>query len=179
MEELLTKVITIAEVGLEEKRLKITDDQGLVYSIWRTKKDGTPTKAFEAFNVFALQASGKQWDIQHDERPNPNNERAKYRTIFTIRPYTGQSAQPTQTTEKSVTGKDLLNMINELKSRVLRLEEQTGVSSYQIDTKTSQNANFTASASVEAMAKDLGGEVLKSPLQEGDEGYIDVNDIPF
>lgn len=85
-EQLLNGVITVKEVGLETKRLKITDLSGKVYSIWRTKQDGTETKAFQFFSPIALQAQGKTFEIGYDERENPQNKGTFFRSIKVIKP---------------------------------------------------------------------------------------------
>lgn len=84
-ENLLNGVITVKEVGLEDKRLKITDLSGKVYSIWRTKQDGTETVAFKFFSPIALQAQGKTFEIGYDEKENPKSQGTYFRSIKFIK----------------------------------------------------------------------------------------------
>lgn len=85
-EQLLNAVITVKEVGLETKRLKVIDTSGKVYSIWRTKRDGTETKAYQFFSPIALSAQGKSFEIGYDEKPNPQNQGTFFRAIKVIKP---------------------------------------------------------------------------------------------
>lgn len=85
-EQLINGIITVKEVGLETKRLKVVDITGKVYSIWRNKQDGTETKAYQFFSPIALQAQGKSFEIGYDERPNPQNAGTFFRSIKVIKP---------------------------------------------------------------------------------------------
>ena len=112
--ELIKKVITITDVGLEEKKLSIFDENKKKYSIWRTKKDGTPTKAYQSFEPYVMQATGKQWEISHDETPVPDNANAFYRAIMTIRPYVGQPVSQTSNQPISVNSTNLEERVKTL-----------------------------------------------------------------
>lgn len=164
MDELLQATITIDEVGLEDKRLKVVAG-GKVYSIWRTKKDGSQTKAYTDFSPFALQAQGKQWTIQYDEKPNPQNAGTFYRTIYTIQPSTGAPVQTSQASQ-TISGKDLLDRIKSLELRVSVLE---GKNSVNVPTEP-QNAT---------QVPNLPPQGTAQTVSEGHPDYIDVNDIPF
>jgi hypothetical protein len=84
-DDLLVKVIQIKEVGVEDKRLKVVDMEGKVYSIWRTKKDGTETQAYTAFKDVALSAQGKSYEVAYDEKPNPQGPGTFFRAIKMVK----------------------------------------------------------------------------------------------
>jgi len=168
--ELLQKTITITDVGLEEKKISVFDENKKKYSIWKTKKDGQPTKAYQAFEPYCMQATGKRFDIQHDEKPVPDNANAFYRTIMTIRPSTvsATTSQPitVDSTNLEERVKSLETALNMLKGRIDQLSPQKGLQS-------------TTEPSTEELAKGLGGEVVPKIVNGKQENPISVDEIPF
>ena len=164
---LLEKTITITEVQLEEKRIKIVAD-GKVFSIWRTKKDGTPTVAYTSFEPHAMSATGKTFVIKHDENPNPQNEGTFYRTIMTIALYTGQ---PSATVPQAPQATNLESEVSSLKFRLTRIEQHLGLTTSQEPEKPVEGQIDTSG---EALADKLGGTLV-----EGDPGFISADSIPF
>lgn len=70
---LLNATLIIQEVdskkldnGSVKYSLKMSD--GKKYTIWKTKQDGTNTKAFETLNSFGFGAVGKQVDFGYEEK---------------------------------------------------------------------------------------------------------------
>ncbi len=120
MEKLLNKVITIKEVAVEEKRLKVVDMEGKVYSIWRTKKDGAETQAYSTFKLQALSAQGKSYEIGYDETPNPQGPGTFYRAIKMIKEASAIDAQMA----KPFVPKTPQNDTQDLLKRIERLEEK-------------------------------------------------------
>lgn len=83
-EQLLEKNITVAEVKLEDKKISLIDTDKKKYSIWKTKQDGNPTKAFESFQNYVMSATGKHFNIKYNEKPVADKPNAFYRTIVII-----------------------------------------------------------------------------------------------
>jgi hypothetical protein len=83
--DLQNKVISISDISIEEKRIKINDQDKKVFSIWRTKSDGTPTKAIGQFQPYVMSHTGKSFEISYSEKPNPQNEGTFFRNIVMIK----------------------------------------------------------------------------------------------
>jgi len=167
MKDLLQKTITISDVQIEERKISVFDENKKKYSIWRTKKDGQPTKAFQAFEPYVMQATGKRFDIQHDETPVPENANAFYRTIMTIRPSTASATQTDSQPNQTVSGKELLERI---KSLELRLSVLEGKSTHV----TPENASSTQ---IEGNTGTLQPDSTTGTELIGDDGKKIV--IPF
>lgn len=126
MSELLNKTITVLDIRLEEKRIYVMDTEKKGYSIWRTKQDGSPTKAFEVINKYlSMPINGKHFEIGYDERPNPNKAGTFFRSIKMIKEVNANG------TEKPVgsvpAGNDTENRLKSLELRVSRLEGSLGL----------------------------------------------------
>lgn len=78
-----TKTILVAEVTVQSNMIKIKDELGLTYSIFKTKKDGDPTQAFLTQQALG-DLSGKYFEVGFDESPAPQG--GKYRNIKIIKP---------------------------------------------------------------------------------------------
>ena len=135
---LLTAVIQIREVGLEDRRLKVISEEGKVYSIWKTKKDGSETMAYTAFKDKALSATGMTVEIGYDERPNPQSPGTFFRSIKVIKPSTGAPSQPnTQPQSVPQTSNNELQrfeaLVNSLELRISRLEGAAGLADVDKD----------------------------------------------
>lgn len=78
-----TKTIKVAEVTVQTNMIKIKDELGLTYSIFKTKKDGDPTQAFLTQQALG-DLSGKWFEVGFDESPAPQG--GKYRNIKIIKP---------------------------------------------------------------------------------------------
>jgi hypothetical protein len=171
--ELIKKVIQITDVSLEERKISVFDENKKKYSIWRTKKDGTPTKAIQAFEPYAMQATGKSFEIMHDEKPVPDNANAFYRTIMTIRPSTmsATASQPitVDSTNLEERVKTLEMALNVMKGRLDQLSPDTAL-------KTANTA--PQEQSTEELAKSLGG-IPKINQYGQQENPISVDEIPF
>lgn len=83
--DLLKKTITIS--GLEIKTTKtggfmtkLTDEKGLKYNIFHTKKDGSESKAFEGYQKLPAGGIGKEVDIAYNETELTNDH-----GTFTVR----------------------------------------------------------------------------------------------
>jgi len=162
MAELIKKTIQITDVGLEESKISVFDENKKKYSIWKTKKDGTPTVAYTAFEPFCMQATGKNFDISHDEKPVPDNANAFYRSIMTIRPSTGAPTQNITSNQPVtvVSGMNYDQEINSLKTAVSMLKGR-----------------------LDQLAPQTAPEVQNTPptaphTQESNE-EVNVEDIPF
>ena len=80
--ELLKKVITLVEITDTEKAFKIKADDNRTYTVWKTKTDGTATKAMMAFETQKMKAGDKFGITYKDDVWN--NSEGKAITSHTI-----------------------------------------------------------------------------------------------
>lgn len=78
-----TKTILVAEATVQSNMIKIKDELGLTYSIFKTKRDGDPTQAFLTQQALG-DITGKYIEIGYDESDAPQG--GKYRNIKIIKP---------------------------------------------------------------------------------------------
>ena len=85
--ELIKKTITIASVEsgttkTGKQKLKLKDEKGLSYSVWRHKADGTESKAYLGLARYGLNAQGQTVGIMYKEEAGDFEGKAiTYRTI--------------------------------------------------------------------------------------------------
>ncbi|MBT6048646.1 MAG: hypothetical protein HOG49_17730 [Candidatus Scalindua sp.] len=178
--ELLNAVIQIREVGLEDKRLKVISEEGKVYSIWKTKKDGTETMAYTAFKDKALSATGMTVEIGYDERPNPQSAGTFFRAIKTIKPSTGapqvlapNGNPPNLTTDGATKLHNLEVLVKSLELRVSILEGKNGITT----TEAPKNATWGNSGASTAPPAQTPPPSINENGQE--ENAVRTEDIPF
>lgn len=93
-QSLLEKTILVAEMAMEQKRLKITDSNKKTYSIWLMLADGSrETKAYESIKD-SLPTPGQNYHIKYSEKPNEKYPGAFNRSIMIIQ-QAGAGATPT------------------------------------------------------------------------------------
>lgn len=164
---------TITIVSYETKQVgqtnvyKIVTDKNQYFDLWQTKRDGMPTKAFEAFCTIG-QETGLPMTVEvgykESSRQYEKDGEMKTATDRTIISMT-----------KSVTGNPGLEArLVALEGRVAQLESRTAQPTVQSQTP----------AGVQSIANNFGGTVtsqapISSPMVEGDAGYTDVSQIPF
>ena len=167
MSELLRGIITIKEMSVEDKRIKINDESGKVYSIWKTKQDGTPTVAYSTFEPMFMSAQGQSFEIGYDEKPNPKSQGTFFRAIKTI---------------KKVEGVDKAYMDKKVSpdGKPATISTDLEMRLYNIENRLSA---LEGSSSTPQAPKDAETPVKTSDLVPPDgkplEAQVKVEDIPF
>jgi len=97
MSEIQNTTIVVAEATDDGKRIKVKDEKGLTYSIWKTKQDGSETAAIKACNALGGVA-GKIISIGYTEKETGTGS-GKYRNIVGIRAGNKEEVKQTQTAQ--------------------------------------------------------------------------------
>jgi hypothetical protein len=92
-QELQQRNIIISEVALQDWGLKIKDEKGLVYNISSTKKDGSPTVAYQAITQLPNNGMGLNKCFKFAEVPNKQGGTSRYVRIITEPVEQGQPTQ--------------------------------------------------------------------------------------
>jgi hypothetical protein len=173
-DEIINKVITISSV--EQKTasngnpfFKLKDENGLTYTMWTTKKDGTEQKCFSYFKTLGLEATGKTVSIGiKEDQGDYNGKPVTYRTIIGMRETSDvDKAYVASQTPQAPQASGLEDEIKSLKFRLSLIEGKLGIEApkqpleAQISTNTAPPAPTEENVTVEEVEKMFGeGENL-------------------
>lgn len=187
-DQLLEAVITLEECEIGNDSITLRDTNNVRYSFWKNKKDGTETKAWEAFKPYALEPRGKNFSIKYKETPNEKNPQYPYRNIMilnitnnapqapisTPQAVSGQSTTPAQTTR--LTGNSGANN-DTLQSILHTLGEMKMQLAFLVGKKEAADAETTHDE-MDAEYKGITTDELDKIAKDLDSN-VKVEDIPF
>lgn len=128
----MKKLITITGLQQTDKKLTILEDK-FKYTVWITRKDGQPTKAYQQYNQLGLRV-GSSVEAEVDEKEqsfvNASGKEINYtdRTVlffYTDRPQTlAEGARQERENLKEMANTTLEKEFNKLAERVATLEKR-------------------------------------------------------
>jgi len=170
MSDLIKGQITIAEIGVEEKRIKLSGEDRKVFSIWKEKQDGNTTVAYQAFEPHFSSAQGKTFDIAYDEKPNPKSPGTFFRSIKMLKLGVKKDVSPDG--QPATISCDLDMRLSNIEARLKAIDGKESTPTPIVDEtplKTSNTASSSDSLAVQ-------GEVK---VETSANGEVNVENIPF
>ena len=165
MSDILNKTITIESVeqtttATGKTRFKVKSTEPLTYGMWKIKKDGTETRAYQALAQMGLDSAGQTVSIAFKEDEGEyQGKPITYRTIIGMQ----LGASPTAS-QPAAASSDLEGRVRVLESQMRTLQ-----------------AMVRGKDEAQEAAEAFGGEVvtdMSSPVSPDVEA-IDINSIPF
>jgi hypothetical protein len=156
---LLESTITIEEMTDKEKLVKIKSKEGRTYNVFKTKRDGKPTMAYQQITDMGLQ-SGSRVDVGYNDSQFTNNSGAQV-TSHNIAFFREASVQGKPETDKPDW------------DEISRGKVRHGVVTAMIQAGKEKDEIFKTT---EDYVKYIMGEVQ---AEANGEPEVDVSDLPF
>ena len=178
MSDLSKKIIQVSSVEMEEKRIKINDENKKLFTLWLTKQDGSPTKAYEQYQQINPPI-GSYLEVAYDQKPNPNKEGTFYRTIKMMKLSTQE--QHTQQPDKSnpqasQTQSDVMYALREIYKILSVINAKLGIDTEKTQ-KTPQNAN-TGQITPPVEPDTPAAEAMKQGMTDFQKEVTDLDKKP-
>lgn len=172
---------TITIVSYETKQVgqtnvyKLVTDKNQYFDLWQTKRDGMPTKAFEAFCSIGEAGLPMTVDVGYTEKTRQYEKDGEMKTA-TDKTIISMTKGSISTAELEARMVALENRVAQLESRTVQPTVQSEVPSVPDQPQNEYG--------IKKIASQFGGTVTSqtpasSPMVEGDAGFTDVSQIPF